>query len=180
MTPNTRILLISGSARHGSTNMAALRTAQAVAPPHVTTALYDGLPALPAFNPDDDHDPLDPTVADLRNQLARADAVLVCTPEYAGALPGAFKNLLDWTVGGMEMYGKPIAWINVAAPGRGLNAHASLATVLGYINAVVIEPACRPVPVARDDVGSDGLIHDPDTRQQIADVLRTMHDHVVT
>lgn len=43
---------------------------------------------------------------------AAADAVLFCTPEYAGALPGSFKNLLDWTVGGGETYGKPAAWIN--------------------------------------------------------------------
>ncbi|MGD0240963.1 MAG: NAD(P)H-dependent oxidoreductase [Streptosporangiaceae bacterium] len=35
--------------------------------------------------------------------------------EYAGTLPGSLKNLLDWTVGGGEIYGKPAGWINVAA-----------------------------------------------------------------
>jgi NAD(P)H-dependent FMN reductase len=40
--------------------------------------------------------------------------VLFCTPEYAGALPGSFENLLDWTVGGGEMYRKPVAWINAS------------------------------------------------------------------
>ena len=58
-------------------------------------------------------------MAGLRRQLADADAVLFCTPEYAGTLPGSLKNLLDWTVGGGELYGKPVAWINVANPGRG-------------------------------------------------------------
>ncbi|MGH4015240.1 MAG: NADPH-dependent FMN reductase [Pseudonocardiaceae bacterium] len=90
---------------------------------------------LPAFNPDDDHEPLHPAVADLRRQIA-ADALLFCTPEYAGALPGSFKNLLDWTVGGSEIYGKPVCWINassVAAPTGGADAHASLAKVLGYV-----------------------------------------------
>ena len=56
--------------------------------------------------------------AALRAALAAADGVLFCTPEYAGALPGSFKNLLDWTVGGGEMYGQPVAWIYVAADGR--------------------------------------------------------------
>jgi NAD(P)H-dependent FMN reductase len=79
--------------------------------------LYEGLANLPAFNPDDDREPLHPSVAELRQEIARADAVLFCTPEYAGALPGSFKNLLDWTVGGGEVYGKPAAWINVAARG---------------------------------------------------------------
>ena len=69
---------------------------------------------LPHFNPDDDHDPLPHAVADLRARIGAADAVLICTPEYAGALPGTFKNLLDWSVGGPEMYGKPVAWVNAS------------------------------------------------------------------
>src|SRR6476619_178844 len=129
----TRILLVSGSTRGGSTNTAAQRTAQAVAPDGVRADRYEGLPQLPAFNPDDDHDGVHPAVTDLRRQLAAADAVLFCTPEYAGALPGSLKNLLDWTVGSGELYGKPVAWLNVANAGRGAGAQAWLATVLGYV-----------------------------------------------
>jgi hypothetical protein len=40
-----------------------LRTAQAVVPEGVTTALYGSLAELPAFNPDDDHESLHPVVA---------------------------------------------------------------------------------------------------------------------
>lgn len=103
------LLLVSGSTRAASTDTAVLRTAQALAPAGVTAALYDALADLPAFNPDDDHEPLNPTVAGLRGQLAMADAVLFCTPEYAGALPGSFKNLLDWAVGGERRW-DPTAW----------------------------------------------------------------------
>src|SRR6266566_5381115 len=78
-----------------------------------------------------------------------------CTPEYAGSLPGSFKNLLDWTVGGGEMYGKPVAWINVAAECRGMGAPDALASVLGYLGATVIETACRRIPVARTAIGPD-------------------------
>ena len=127
----TRILLISGSTRLGSTNTAALRTAQEVAPPGVRTVLDQSLSVLPAFNPDDDHDPLPAPVAALRKEIAAADALLICTPEYAGTLPGSFKNLLDWLVGGTEIAAKPTAWINVAAPGRGGGAPETMATVLG-------------------------------------------------
>jgi NAD(P)H-dependent FMN reductase len=108
------------------------------------------------------------TVAGLRRQLASANAVLFCTPEYAGTLPGSFKNLLDWTVGGGELYGKPVAWINVAAPGCGEGAQAALRTVLGYVGAVVVAPACARIPVARDVVGADGLVADADVRAELA------------
>jgi chromate reductase, NAD(P)H dehydrogenase (quinone) len=171
-----RILLVSGSTRGGSTNTATLRTAQAVAPSWASTVLYEGLASLPAFNPDDDHDPLHPAVAQLRQQTA--DAVVFCTPEYAGALPGSFKNLLDWTVGGGEIYGKPVAWINVAAQGRGADAQASLAKVLGYVGAAVVEPACRRLPVARAVVGPDGVITDEGVRSVVAEVIGALVNHL--
>ena len=93
--------------------------------------------------------------------VAPADAVVFCTPEYAGTLPGSFKNLLDWTVGGGELYGKPAAWIDVANEGRGGGAQATLGTVLGYVGAQVVERACRRLPVAREWVSASGVITDP-------------------
>ncbi len=173
-----RILLVSGSTRSGSTNTAALRTVRAVAPDGVTGVLYEGLAELPPFNPDHDFPPLPPPVIHLRHEIAAADGVLFCTPEYAGALPGSFKNLLDWTVGGTEMYGKPVAWLNVAAEGRGANAHASLATVLGYVGAAIVEEACAAIPLPREAVGPDGLVGDGPVRAAIADAVRRFVDHV--
>jgi chromate reductase, NAD(P)H dehydrogenase (quinone) len=167
----TRILLVSGSTRSGSANTAALRTMREVAPRLVTAELYEGLSELPAFNPDDDRVPLPPAAEQLRRAIAGADAVVFCTPEYAGSLPGSFKNLLDWTVGGGEMYGKPTAWINVAAPGRGAGAEESLASVLGYVGAAVIEKACRRITLPRQAVGADGLVADPGFRDEVGRVI---------
>nr|WP_035929641.1 NAD(P)H-dependent oxidoreductase [Pseudofrankia saprophytica] len=170
MSVETRVLLVSGSTRGGSTNTAALRTARAAAPDGVVADLYDDLARLPAFVPDD-QEPVHPAVAELRRRIDAADAVLFCTPEYAGSLPGSLKNLLDWTVGGGELYGKPVAWINVAAEGRGGGADATLATVLGYVGAVVATPSPVRVPVARSAVGPDGLIGDERVRAALAEVL---------
>ena len=168
VTADARILLISGSTRRGSGNTAALRTVQALAPDGITATIYAGLSDLPAFNPDDDHETPPAPVADLRGQIAAADAVMFCTPEYAGTLPGSFKNLLDWTVGGGEIYRKPVGWINVAAPGRGLGAEEHLKIVLGYVGTVPVEAACVRLPVPRDAVGTDGIIPDPAIRQGLS------------
>ena len=105
LSDDARVLLISGSTRNGSANTAALITAAALAPAGVTPVSYGGLAGLPAFNPDDDGDRLPPAVVALRREIGAAAAVLFCTPEYAGTLPGSLKNLLDWTVGGGEMDG---------------------------------------------------------------------------
>lgn len=131
---------------------------------------------LPAFNPDLDGDPPPPTVVDLRRAIREADALLFSVPEYAGGLPGSFKNLLDWTVGDAltgSIYHKPVGWLNVAARGAP-HAHESLRRVLGYVGAQVIEPACVDVPVTSAMVGEDGLIADTAVRLRLAQTLQAL------
>jgi len=169
-----RLLLVSGSLRAGSTNTALLRTALEVVPTGTDARLYAGLERLPHFNPDDDRELPPVAVRELRAELGWADAVLFSTPEYAGALPGSFKNLLDWAVGGGELSDLPVAWINAsgpAAPTGAAGAHDSLRTVLGYTGSVIVEEACVRLPVLRQNLGPDGLIAAPDLRGRLASVL---------
>lgn len=171
-----RLLLISGSLRRRSTNSAALRTATHLVPDVVTSTLYGGMADLPAFNPDLDGDPPPPRVVDLRQAIGAADALLFSVPEYAGGLPGACKNLLDWTVGDAQpgsISTKPVGWVNVAPRGAP-HAHESLRRVLGYVGAQIIEPACLDIPVTSAMVSEDGLIGDPPTRGRLAQALEVL------
>ncbi len=177
-----RVLLVSGSLRAGSTNTAVLRTVSAIAPDDVETSTYEALGLLPHYNPDDDPEggPVDQQVATLRAALHAADAVLICTPEYAGALPGSFKNLLEWTVGDASTYNKPVAWINsasIAAPTGGADAHESLRKVLGYVGADIVEDAITRLPISRDAI-DDGLVADPNARAHLAGVINKLVAHV--
>ena len=178
-----RVLLVSGSARGGSTNVAALRTAATLAGDGVETVLLDGVGELPLFNPDDDREGavVDARVAAMRAAVAHSDALLICTPEYAGALPAALKNLLEWTIGDAGTYRKAVGWINVAgqaAPTGGADAHESLAKVLRYAGADIVADACVRAPVARDAVGPDGLVTDPEARGAISLALARLAAHV--
>ena len=176
------VLLISGSARAGSTNVAALRTAAAVAGPEADCTRFGAIGALPLFNPDDDREgvPLDPRVTAMRTAVAAADALLFSTPEYAGALPAALKNLLEWTIGDAGTYRKPVAWLNVAgpaAPSGAADAHESLAKVLRYAGAEIVPGACVRVPVTRDMVGPDQMISDDRARAVIAAAISALVAH---
>lgn len=177
------ILLVCGSARKGSTNAAVLRTAAAVAGDHVRMNRFDVIGELPLFNPDDDREgsQIDPRVVAMRAQVAGADALLISTPEYAGALPAALKNLLEWTIGDGGTYGKPVAWINAsgpASPTGGTDAHESLAKVLRYAGAEIVDAACARVPVTRDQVAPDGTISDRSARDAITAAVTALAEHV--
>ncbi len=156
-----------------------LRTARTLVPAGTTANVYGELAELPHFKPDDEVRSVPPAVATLRTALAEADAVLFSTPEYAGSLPGSFKNLLDWTVG-EGLYQKPVGWINASAHGAADGAHHTLRVVLDYVNADVVEDACVKIPVRRDAVGPDGLIIDPEVTHAIAAVLAALVNHVAS
>ena len=94
--------------------------AMAAASDSVDVRVWEALHQLPYFRPDADGDP---EVTGLRQAVAGADVVWIATPEYAGGMPGALKNALDWLVGSGELYGKRIVVLS-AAPSeqRGGNA----------------------------------------------------------
>lgn len=182
MPPPVEVLLITGSPRAGATSTAVLQTVgDTVDPGAVTARMYYGMSGLPHFNPDDDYAPLHPAVAELRARITGADALLFATPEYAGGLPGTFKNLLDWTVGGSEIVGKATAWINPAAVGRAEGAYAGLRTVLSYTGADIVEDACVRIPVARSAIDTEtGTITDPAARTALAHAVETLTRHART
>jgi len=99
--------------------------------------MYQGIGNLPHYNPDADVDPLPSPVVELRALVAEANGVIVSCPEYAGGIPGAFKNALDWLVGGVEMYGKAVAIWRVSS--RGESATAALRVVLKMLNAKLVD-----------------------------------------
>jgi hypothetical protein len=48
--------------------------------------------------------------------------------------------------------------------------------VLGYVGAVIVETACRRIPVDRAAVSRDGTISDPRFRAEAAEVWNALLD----
>ena len=173
-----RILAVSGSLRAASSNTEVLRAAALLAPEGVEVALYERLGGLPHFNPDLDGDAPPAPVRDLRARVRGADALLVCSPEYAHGVPGSLKNALDWMVGSGELMGKLVGLVN-AAP-RGTHAMASLTETLTVMTAVVPAGAAVAVPLAGRGLDAAGIAADPGLsatlRSALAALVRAMEE----
>jgi NAD(P)H-dependent FMN reductase len=143
---NMRFLGLCGSLRALSVNRAALQAAGRVG--HVE--IFDGMGALPPFNPDlerEDAPELFPVAAvRLRAAVARADGLVICSPEYAHGISSVMKTALDWLVGGSQFSDKPIALINTAP--RATHSHDQLREILTTMSGRVIEAASITLPVA--------------------------------
>ena len=90
------MLAIPGSLRADSLNARLLRHLAEQAPSGVEIVLWDGLREIPPYDEDQDTQTPPRAVAELRNEIGAADAVLIATPEYNSSIPGVLKNALDW------------------------------------------------------------------------------------
>jgi NAD(P)H-dependent FMN reductase len=168
--PRRRVLCLSGSLRRVSANTAALEAARVLAPPSLELVLHDGLAALPWFSPDDERDPLPAPVAALREAVDTSDALLIACPEYAHGVPGAFKNALDWLVGGLEFPGKPVALIN--ASGRGSHhAQDALVEILRTMSATVLDEVSGTVPLPGVGCEPAWILDQPALRETLSALL---------
>jgi chromate reductase, NAD(P)H dehydrogenase (quinone) len=175
-----KLLLVSGSLRGGSTNSATLRTAAALAPDGIETGIFDGKGRLPRLGMDLEGLRLGGTSVVWTKQVKDAGrrgegSALQCVTR--AERPRMLRCAGPGDGGGGQTYGMPVAWINVsgkAAPRGGADAHDSLRKVLGYTGAVIVEDACLRLPLARDDVGDDGLITPPEARASIAGALTAL------
>jgi chromate reductase, NAD(P)H dehydrogenase (quinone) len=94
MEDKCKILAFAGSLRKGSFNKVLIRAAVEVAPETVAIEVFD-LEGIPPFNQDFENTP-PPKVAEFKEKIRQADALLTATPEYNYSVPGVLKNALDW------------------------------------------------------------------------------------
>ena len=109
------LLTISGSLRKGSYNRMLLKHAvKAFGPAEVIEADID----IPLYNGDDeDAHGLPEGALVLVDQINRADAIVIASPEYNKGISGALKNAIDWVsrVKNNPLRGKPAVVMSAAA-----------------------------------------------------------------
>lgn len=173
-----KILTISGSLRSRSANTELLRAAQQVADPSWTFDHYDGLASLPHFNPDLDFEgaiPPEP-VRDLRARIGAADALLICSPEYAHGVPGSLKNALDWMVSDAAMLGKPIGLLNASA--RSMFAYPQLAETLRTMSTRLVDGASVVISLDGRRLDAAGIAADPALSLLLRRVLEALRNNL--
>ncbi len=167
-TPLT-ILGIAGSLRQASYNRAALRAAQQLVPDGVSLEIFD-LEGIPPFNQDDEAHPPE-RVAQFKQRIRAADAILIVTPEYNYSIPGVLKNAIDWAsrpYGDSAWEGKPVAIMGASIGAMGTSrAQYHLRQVFVFLN---MYPLNRPevmITNAAQRFDEKGNLKDEETKAHI-------------
>ena len=172
-----RILGIAGSLRRASYNRGLVRAAVDMAPTGIVIDVFE-LGSIPLFNQDvEDAGEPDPVGA-LKGAIARADALLVATPEYNHGVPGVLKNAIDWASRPRmtsPLRDKPVAVMG-ASPGRGSTARAQAQ----FRDAFVFTGACvMPLPEllvggAASHFDTEGNVTDAELRASLAELIKAL------
>ena len=151
-----RVAGIVGSLREGSLNKGLLRAAAELAPAGMEIEIYTRLGDIPPYNDDvfmkGDPEP----VADLKNFIGGADALLISTPEYNYGVPGVLKNAIDWAsrpAGKSALNRKPAALMGCSP---GLGRHDSRPTLIASV--VCLYRNARDVAAGNQDSFGGGAV----------------------
>ncbi len=90
-----RLLGMSGSLRAGSYSNAVILTLREKFAGRADLSLYDLAP-IPAYNQDFEGDKRPRVVKQLLADIAEADGLVLCAPEFNHSIPGVLKNAIDW------------------------------------------------------------------------------------
>jgi chromate reductase len=90
-----RLIGMSGSLRTGSYSNAVLETLRDRFAGRADLSLYDLAP-IPAYNQDFEGEKRPAIVKKLLADIAEADGLVLCAPEFNHSIPGVLKNAIDW------------------------------------------------------------------------------------
>ena len=178
-----KIAILVGSLRKDSINRKIARSVCAIRGDNLDCSMV-GVGDLPLYNQDYDGSPEEPAAYKaFREQIAAADGILFCTPEYNRGVPGVLKNAIDV---GSRPYGssvwnaKPAAIIS-ASPGAigGFGANHQLRQACVFLNMPVMQhPEAYLGHVTDDSFDEEDCLKDGPLKDFVEKIAHAFHDWV--
>jgi chromate reductase len=178
-----KIAIIVGSLRKGSINRRVARSICGLRNDNLDCSMIE-IGDLPLYNQDLDPNPPEQWTR-FRQQIAAADGVLFCSPEYNRGIPGVLKNAID--VGsrpyGQSVFDKKPAAIVTASPGGigGFGSNHQIRQAGVFLNMPMMQqPEAYLGHVTDDSFDESGCLKDGPLKDLITGLAHAFHDWVDT
>ena len=176
MSDLLHVLAFSGSLRKASFNAGLLDAAKESVPQGLSLEIVPLAP-IPLYNADLDGPGAPEPVRMFKERIARADALLIATPEYNYSVPGVLKNAIDWASRPAKqspLDGKPVAMMGAGGIGGTVRAQMHLRQILLFNGCLVLSKPEVYVMRAWEKFDVAGRLLDDPTREQIRALLEAL------
>ena len=171
-----KILGLAGSLRRASYNRGALGAGQKLVPENASIEIFE-LDYIPPFKKDLENS-LPSAVADLKEKVRSADAILFVTPEYNCSVPGVLKNAVDWAsrpYGDNAWDGKPVAIMGASVGTTGTSrAQYHLRQMFVFLNMYALNRPEVMISNAAEKFSQEGNLVDEVTKEKIRELVKEL------
>ena len=178
MATSVRVLGFAGSLRRGSCNKAALGVAAELAPEGMEVEVFDLAP-IPLYNADVEAAGPPLEVVDFKERIARADALLIATPEYNYSIPGVLKNAIDWAsrpADSSPLKDKPVALLGAGGRMGTARSQLHMRQVAVFTRMQVMLDPQVYIADARSQFDEHGRLTNDRYREQIGALMAALMD----
>lgn len=165
MQDRKKIFAIIGSASKQSSNLKLVEQFADLTQDVFDINILNDLKYIPHFSPEESINNTPKEVLDLRESIANADGIVICTPEYIFSIPSGLKNLIEWCVSTTVFSMKPTGLITASA--SGYKGHEELKLIMKTVYANFNEQTTLLIQGIKGKISDEGIITDPKTREDL-------------
>jgi len=159
------IFVINGSASENSANQRLINHIADLTKDDFAFIIFNDLKNLPHFDPKISVDTTPKIILDLRTNIAKADGILICTPEYIFSIPSGLKNALEWCVSTTVFSDKPTGIITASAHGE--KGHEELQLIMKTLMTKFTHETTLLIQGIKGKINNKGEISDPKTKNDL-------------
>lgn len=166
-----QIIAINGSASQNSSNLAILNAIAKLGQQMFDLRILNDLTKLPHFKTDLTDTNVPENIVQFRNDIALADGIIICTPEYVFSIPSRLKNAIEWCVSTTVFTNKPTGLITASASGE--KGHEELQLIMKTVMAKFTPETSLLIQGVKGKVNKNNEIVDEKTKNELGEFVKS-------
>ena len=176
MKVKKQIFVIIGSASKDSANQKIVNYIVGLTKKVFEFTILEDLKILPHFDPEASINNPPGEIIRLRENIEKADGVLICSPEYVFSIPSGLKNVIEWCVSTTVFSDKPVGLITASASGQ--KGHEELQLIMNTVMARFTGDTTLLIQGVKGKISPEGEITDVSTVGQLNRFIEAFKDLV--
>jgi NAD(P)H-dependent FMN reductase len=176
MVKKFHVLGINGSASLNSSNLSILNKIAEFGNANFDLNIIDDISTLPHFKTELTDENVPEKIIELRQQIEKADGIIICTPEYVFSIPSRLKNAIEWCVSTTVFSDKPIGLITASANGK--KGHEELKLIMKTLQTNFTDETTLLIQGVKSKINSNGDILDDKTKDELLKFIQAFNELV--